>query len=384
MAFEVMAKRSFSARRGAALLTWLTVGVPIVLGAAGASGAGELTKLASWVAFGVFFLAALREGSSRRAGLLLLVAQTAAAGVIAYAGRRNGLEVALLVIIAVQLPEWMAPRWAAAWMLGQTSVLYAFSLPSEPVSIALQACAALGFQVFALATSTLAIREQRAREALARVNGELREAQALLADRSRLQERVRISRELHDALGHHLTALSLNLEVARHLLPKPGALDQAGEHVATGQGLARLLLGEVRQVVGALRDEEPGGLARALRDLAAGVPEPRCHLSLPADLEGLARDPRRAQVVMRCVQEIITNAVRHAGARNLWIALEPVSDGLRIHARDDGQGAPDLRPGLGLRGMRERLEEAGGRLHLHSPPGGGFEVTALLGPAVPA
>jgi signal transduction histidine kinase len=322
-----------------------------------------------------------------------MAGQTGAAAAVAYAGGRHGLEVALLVIIVVQLAEWMPLRWAVGWMIGQTAALYAFSLTEDPVGIAMQICAALGFQVFGLATMTFALREQRAREALARANGDLRAAQALLADRSRLQERVRISRELHDVLGHHLTALTLNLEVARHLLlpeppraeaPAPPPSVQAAAQVATAHGVARLLLSEVRQVVGALRDEEPVGLARALRDLAAGVPRPRCHLALPADVDGLVPDPVRAQVVLRCVQEIVTNAVRHAGARNLWIALEPAPEGLHIHARDDGRGTPEIRPGLGLRGMRERLEEAGGGLRLASPPGGGFEVTALLGPAVSA
>jgi signal transduction histidine kinase len=82
--------------------------------------------------------------------------------------------------------------------------------------------------------------------------------------------------------------------------------------------------------------------------------------------------------VLRCVQEIITNAIRHAGANNLWIELSRTGNGIAIRARDDGRGTKELRPGHGLTGMRERLEQVGGRLEIETQTAKGFSVNAWL------
>jgi signal transduction histidine kinase len=135
-------------------------------------------------------------------------------------------------------------------------------------------------------------------------------------------------------------------------------------------------LRDVRVVVSALRGEDPIGLADALRVLVDAVPAPRIHLELANDLP--ISDPMRAQTVLRCVQEIITNSVRHAHAANLWIELSRSDSGLRITARDDGRGAKEVRPGHGLIGMRERLEAVGGHLEIQSEASRGFAISAWI------
>ena len=124
-----------------------------------------------------------------------------------------------------------------------------------------------------------------------------------------IRDSTRISRELHDLLGHHLTALSLNLEVAGHITE-----GQAQEHVRQAHTLAKLLLTDVREAVSQLRDSGAIDLEAALRPLVTQVPSLDIHLDIgqPLTLD----DPERAHVLLRCTQEIITNAVRHAGARN--------------------------------------------------------------------
>src|SRR6266699_349946 len=177
----------------------------------------------------------------------------------------------------------------------------------------------------------LAASEASARAGLARANNELRATGELLANTSRLTERERISRELHDTLGHHLTALSLNLEAASHL-----AGDNALVQIQRAQSVTKLLLSDLRGVVSALRGEDPIGLAQALRTLVAGVAAPQIHLVISEDLA--IDDPTRAHTVLRCVQEIITNAIRHAAAGNLWIELLRTGNGAAIRSRDDGRG----------------------------------------------
>jgi signal transduction histidine kinase len=285
----------------------------------------------------------------------------------------SGLEGSLLVIVAAQL-GWLLPLpIALGWIGVQTAamcVVLGLTMPGQ-LTLALMTIY-LGFQVLAFLSCFLTAREAAARADVVQTNRELRATRELLANTSRLAERERLSRELHDTLGHHLTALSLNLEAARHL----AADDRTREQVERAQSVTSLLLRDVRGVVSALRGEDPIGLADALRIVVDAVPEPRIHLQMADDLP--ITDPLRAQTVLRCVQEIITNAVRHAHAANLWIELSRSDSGLRITASDDGRGAKEIRPGHGLLGMRERVEAVGGHLDIQSEVTRGFRISAWI------
>ena len=212
-----------------------------------------------------------------------------------------------------------------------------------------------------------------ARESLARANAELEATRELLVETHRVAERVRIARELHDLLGHHLTALALNLEVASHLVP-PDA--EPRKHIETARDRARSLLGDVREAVRTMREGDGLRLDAAVRALSAGIPRPNIHLRFAPDLPPC--DSASAQVLVRCAQEMITNAVRHSGAENLWLDLRASEGAIELQARDDGRSARELAAGQGLAGMRERLEERGGRLAVRTTPGTGFDVLAVL------
>jgi len=220
-------------------------------------------------------------------------------------------------------------------------------------------------------TALVAKQQAQARDEQGRLNSELRATRLLLAESARVNERTRISRELHDLLGHHLTALSLNLEVAGHL-----SEGRAKEHVQQAHTLARLLLTDVREAVSQLREGGSIDLAVALRPLAENVPSLDIHMDIQAPLT--MDDPERAHVLLRCTQEIITNAVRHAGARNLWIAASRTDGCITMSARDDGRGTDQLVAGHGLRGMRERLQQHGGDLKIETRPQAGFSLELTL------
>jgi signal transduction histidine kinase len=217
-----------------------------------------------------------------------------------------------------------------------------------------------------------ALAEAAARADLARTHDELRQKDALLAQTQRAAERVRIGQDLHDVLGHHLTAMCLNLETAAHLCD-----GRARDHVLSAQQLARTLLDDVRDVVGDLRCASDRDLADGLRALAATLPRPAIHLDVADELSVLP-DADRARSLLRCAQELMTNAARHAHAANLWLAVRRRDGGVELQARDDGRGAAAVVFGNGLLGMQRRLQQLGGRLAVASAPGQGFTVTAWL------
>jgi signal transduction histidine kinase len=347
------------------LVTWLMVGLPALLYHV-AAGSADWRWSAVLLLFGAVFAADLRRPHL----LLLALASTAALTLVLL--RCNGYEGALLALVAMQLGTRVGRTAGIAWILGQTVLLgVADAIQFSPRSAWLLVPPYLGFQLVAFFVFNAMAREVAARAALAASNAELRAVGQILADSSRMAERLRITRELHDALGHHLTALSLNLEAALQLTQ--GA---AQASVATAQALARQLLSDVREIVAESRARDGVNLAEALQALVDSVPRPRIHLDIPKGLR--TPDPERAHTLLRCAQEMITNAARHSDADNLWICVRCEGETLRIEARDDGRGSDGADGGFGIRGMRERVAQAGGELRVVTQPGRGFEVTALL------
>jgi signal transduction histidine kinase len=368
--------------RYAGLFTFACVGIPLLVEALSPVGDLTTTDHVGWVLSYAFFGLSywiLTSGLGRRragpARWILLLMMSASAVAISYFSH-SGLAGILLMVIAGVLPWIMPVAYGVAWLLGE-------ALAMVPVYVAhvegygwfdslLQSGLYVGFSSFTFITSLVAKDQADSREDQRRLNAELRATRALLAESSRMGERLRISRELHDLLGHHLTALSLNLEVASHLVH-----DKAQEHVRQAQSLARLLLSDVREVVSQLRADDEIDLRKALDALIEGLPEPAVHIEMAPDFN--VDDPRRAQVLLRCAQEVITNTIRHARARNLWLSFDSASDGtLRVRARDDGQGAEAVAPGNGLAGMRERLAQFGGGLAIDTGRGRGFSLEAWM------
>jgi signal transduction histidine kinase len=360
----------------AAYLTWIVCGIPgAMLIANGRMAPGRAwIWTAAFVAFGVSFAAcggAWASRVSRPVKIALLVLQALAAALLVVFSQ-SGQTAALFVIVAAELPFVFEGRVTFAWMVAQSLLVAAlFWWMNGPMLAIAGGGAFAGFQMFAVSTAWLTRSESMARQALARSNAELTATRELLAENSRVAERLRIARDLHDTLGHHLTALSIQLEVASRLTE--GA---AAAHVREGQAIAKLLLGDVRDVVGKLRDSRHLDLSQALRALTAAPGALQIHLAMPDRLD--LEDAAQGHALLRCVQEIITNATRHASARNLWITIAQRPDGVDLHARDDGRGVDALQWGNGLRGMRERFEEYAGRVEVQSSNGRGFEVRAFM------
>jgi signal transduction histidine kinase len=360
----------------AAYATWIVCGVPgavAVLEGRMAPGWSWMWA-AAFLAFGAAYTACgggIFERIARPVQIALLAVQVGAAALlVAVSG--SGQPAALFVIVAAELPFVFGARATFAWMVAQSLLVGAlFWSINGPMMAIVGGGAFAGFQMFAVSTAWLTRSESLARQALARTNAELTATRELLAENSRVAERLRIARDLHDTMGHHLTALSLQLEVASRLTDGPAAA-----HIREAHGVARLLLADVRDVVSKLRDSRHIDLTQALRALTLAPGGLRIHLDIPERLE--LDDSAQAQALLRCVQEVITNAARHASAQNLWITIEQRPDGVDLQARDDGKGADTPAWGNGLRGMRERFEEYAGRVEVKSAAGRGFEVRAFL------
>jgi len=356
----------------AGLVTWAAIGLPYLLiwrdQLRSRPGTLIFASAAAYGLFGIAFLlgtthSRFGQGSGRR--LFLLAVETVSALVMVYSFR-TGFEGIFLVIVAAQLVYCLPIRVALLWA-GLQSVAFAAIHFHGHVSVGgvVQVLAYVGFQSFALYTGYVAERESSQRIELARLNAELRSTQELLGESSRLAERTRISRDLHDVLGHHLTALSLALEVASHRTEGPGR-----EEVERARSLTRLLLADVRGVVSQFRENDSIDLVPALRALAEGIVRPAIRIEIGPDVR--IANPAVAEALLRIAQEAVTNAVKHSKAPTLTLSLATADGEIVFSARDDGLGAAEPSRGHGLQGIGERVAEHQGRMLIDTRPGGGF------------
>jgi signal transduction histidine kinase len=371
--------------RFAGLFTWGCMGVPLLIDLfqQDITSSDLFWWRVCYLTFGACYWLLTRSPGPIPRGrwlqlLLLALLTLSAIGIGHFTG--TGLSGAFLMVIAGLLPWFLSVGWGLVWLVAQHSALIPvfLQLPDfDLISAPLQAMLLFGYSSFVFLTSVVARRQMDARDEQRRLNSELRATRALLAESTRLNERSRISRELHDLLGHHLTALSLNLEVATHL-----SHGKTQEHVRQAQSLAKLLLSDVREAVSQLRGDDAIDVREALFSLADGVPSLEVRLDVPADFR--VSDSGRAQVLVRAAQEIITNAARHSGARRLDLKISREGGEVVLDARDDGRGADAIQAGNGLLGMRERVAEYAGRLDIQTAPGQGFALRLHLPVETPA
>jgi signal transduction histidine kinase len=361
--------------RWGGLAAWLGVGLPIWLQISTVTPGRLAGWLPAWLLFAAAFWVTAGARELPRKVVLALLAFQAACVIFIVGILCNGYEGALLVLVAMQLASRLSRRAGFAWIGVQTVLLgIAIGIHWSPRPALLLTPPYLGFQILAFFVFSALEREARGREELARANAELRSARELLAQSSRAAERLRIARELHDAVGHRLVALSLNLEVASHRVE-----GEALEPIQVAQSLNRQVLTDIGEIVDTLGRVQRLDLRRALEAMTGEIPRPRVHLRLPDDLA--VEDAGVAHLLLRCCQEIVTNAAKHAGAENLWLDVTQEDGAIEVRARDDGHGAEAaeaVAAGRGLAGMRERLESAGGSLEVATRPGMGFAVAALV------
>ncbi|WP_158887320.1 sensor histidine kinase [Amycolatopsis anabasis] len=227
-----------------------------------------------------------------------------------------------------------------------------------------------------------------------------RQAQERIAESERLRvsetraartgERAAIARELHDLLAHHVASMVLRVGVARHVVPdtSPEIAEVLDDVHATGTAA----LADLRRLVAVLRDPgagegpalvDPADLATELEHAVERVRRAGVQVDAELDARVTELDAVRRLVVLRIVQEGLTNVLKHAGAgAQVRVRVEVAAEGATvIEIVDDGGARPPVldpsRPGHGLLGMRERVDLAGGRFQA-GPHERGWRVRAEL------
>lgn len=295
----------------------------------------------------------------------------------------------LLYIVAAEIPLVLPARAASIWIIVQTLLLTAWifwldqsglgtltflSLPQLPhlAVVILTDIGVFALHGFAFFMGYIGASEARGRRAAERLNAELLATQELLAQSSRLAERAYVARELHDTLGHHLVALKVNLELANNL----AAENPAKAPINDALSLVKRLLIDVRSVVSTVRSQPNMELCQALQTLVSGVTDISVELVSCETIQVV--EPAHAHALFRCVQEAITNTLKHSNANRLWIEFNQNQDTICLMLRDNGKGVATYMAGHGLTGMRERLEAVGGSLDIASSLGHGFTLTARI------
>ncbi len=294
-------------------------------------------------------------------------------------GTRNGAAGVLAIMLAAELAAICTVRELLVSLAVLNLGLLAITVRIVGWEDALIGWASfVAFQGFSALSSRYAHQAEVAAARLAEANAELLATRALLVESARDQERLSLSRELHDVAGHKLTALKLNLAA---LARDP--LLAGREQVTLSAQLADELLADIRGVVRQMRDRAGMDLAAAITRLASPFPRPEVHIEIAEDAR--VDHALKAEALLRTAQEALTNAARHADADHVWLVLRRHQDRIELAVRDDGRGAARSGgagkasgAGSGLAGMRERLEALGGGLDIVPTGARGFALSAWL------
>jgi signal transduction histidine kinase len=254
-----------------------------------------------------------------------------------------------------------------------------FNNPTERAwSAAISAIILLGIIcVFVQLMIDAVLSERRSRQALEAANDQLRRYASRVEDLATVQERNRIAREIHDSLGHSLTAFNLHVEAALRLLKSDP--EEAKDLLIDAKKLGSQALREVRESVATLRssplqgktfEAAIGQLCEDFTRLTGIVPTQDFAVTAPIGAEV-------EMAFYRIIQEALTNITKHAQATNVSLRFSQTATHINLLIQDDGQGfvMAQTTTGFGLQGMRERVEALGGSCEVSSAIGAGCRIS---------
>lgn len=297
----------------------------------------------------------------------------------------------LLLMLTAQAFVVLRFRWGVIYTVTMIAAMMAVVIvgrgsdnPAELRSLLLSMIAGT---CFTASFATVIVRYGEQTQRATHLLGELQKANlALEAARERerdlavAEERVRLARDIHDGLGHHLTVLSVQIQAARKLLDRDPA--RAAQALAVCREEVDAALAEVRTSVAAMRRSPLDGrsLEEALAVLVGDFGQ-RAGLSAEFASAGAAwpLSAAASQTLYRTAQEGLTNAQKHAAASQVRVRLEYGPEAALLSVEDDGAGSSAAQsPGFGLAGLRERAEQLGGSCAATTRPEGGFTLLVRL------
>ncbi|MEV6302521.1 sensor histidine kinase [Actinoplanes sp. NPDC051861] len=352
---------------------WAAVAVAEMTGAKVPDGPGWGEISAALVLFACFPLAAFLPVTAMVLAVLV-VPYTAVLGLPGVGGAQLIAQLVLVAYAAFREPArrtvpaaliaWLVPA-AALYLNGETSWEFVF----------------FGvLQAFGWTVGALLRREQIRSAQLAELAAELAREREARARAAVDEERARISRELHDAVAHTVSVMTMQAGVLRRRLS-----DRPVERDALAQveELGRRSVEEIRRVVGLLRPDDTDGLGpapslRRLDDLLEHVRGAGLEVELTVTGEPVALPAALDMSAYRVVQEALTNVLKHAAARKAAVVVAYRRNGVDLTVTDDGSGTTQNPGGHGLLGMRERVGLFGGELRTGPRDEGGYEVAATF------
>lgn len=280
------------------------------------------------------------------------------------------------------------PTRVSAWLVGGTAAAMSISVfygPGDPVALSVPVIVML-FAIGWLVAVSIRSNQTRA-ERLAIEAATARTESTQVAERAVADERARIARELHDAVGHAVNVIVMQAGAARLSTSDARTIDS----LLRIEEVGRSALTDLDRMLGLLDDDtehaaplEPvrttADIIRLVNTLRAGGADIHLDNRCSSALDTVVTQPSGA-AAYRIVQEALTNAIKHAGPAHIDVTIDCVEDQLTVVVADDGIGrAAPMAPGggRGITGMTERARVLGGSLTATAPEGGGYRVEATL------
>ena len=290
-------------------------------------GSEFFLKLTAYIVFYLSFAWIVFSKKNENSRFKLVLLSLEVVTVLSLISFDRGAAPVLLVLFATQLPTMFTRKQALLLMFLVSFAHLCIIYDGDFVSCFFQVIVYFMLQVFGFSTIETVQREEKAKKELVAINQELLATRLMLKTSSQKQERLRISRDLHDVIGHQLTALSLNLEVAKHKVS-----EEFKPLLDDNLHLAKAVLTDVRHVVKEMRSQEQFDLVSSLESLINQLPH--CHLKVMSspDINSL----QLKQQLMFCLQEGVSNSLRHGKANLFTFTGEKVDNNLMIELSDNG------------------------------------------------
>ena len=342
----------------------------------------------TYITVGIYGYAIVSSSANFPVRLSYFVVQLFLGMIILILGGATGFNAMILLPLAGQSVVLLPEMWRYV-INGSIALTYAVALRfvtgSWELTIANLPIFLAG-QVFILVFTQMALGEEKSRrevqqlaDELAAANQRLRESAGQMELLAVERERNRMAREIHDGIGHHLTALNMQVKAARAILAVDPSRSEG--HLIKAEYLSQEALTDVRQSISALREnqEEQGNLIDQIQAILvnaenAGLKVNYKHYGIIRTLK-----PEAHLTLYRAVQESVSNTIKHAAASTYSILLDySQSESIRLLIQDNGIGTDAPDGGFGLVGMRERVNLIDGSININSSKGKGFEIEIVI------